>query len=225
MITARAGPDRRLQGVVLWAIAEGKCEEPRECALRYTQAANLPTIVRPPSKEYHDIARALDIGAEGIMLPKVESAKEARHILDCIKFTPEGHRGVIVQVLHDRFIPGPIEEKFEAANRFTTFFAQIETGAGVANADAIAALDGVDCLFVGHYDLSASLGIPGAVRPSRPHAGRDHRGQSVPQARQVARLDGDKRGRGRRDASKGGRLLHLLGRCLGASRRGQRRRQ
>jgi 2-keto-3-deoxy-L-rhamnonate aldolase RhmA len=129
--------------------------------LRYMQAADLPTIVRVPSKEYHHIARAADMGAEGIMLPMVGSAEEARAILDCMKYYPQGRRGVALAVAHDRYMPGPTLDKLAAANRWTTLFAQIETRDGVANADAIAALDGVDCLWVGHFDLSASLGIPG----------------------------------------------------------------
>lgn len=129
--------------------------------LRYMQAADMPTIVRVPSKEYHHIARAADMGAEGIMLPMVGTAKEAREILDCMKYTPIGHRGVALQVAHDRYRPGPTMPKLAAANRFTTFFAQIETRQGVDNADEIAAVDGVDCLWVGHFDLSCSLGIPG----------------------------------------------------------------
>ena len=129
--------------------------------LRYMQAADMPTIVRVPSKEYHHIARAADMGAEGIMLPMVGTAKEAREILDCMKYTPIGHRGVALQVAHDRYMPGPTMPKLAAANRFTTLFAQIETREGVNNADKIAAVDGVDCLWVGHFDLSCSLGIPG----------------------------------------------------------------
>ena len=129
--------------------------------LRYMQAADLPTIVRVPSKEYHHIARAADMGAEGIMLPMVGSAEEARAILDCMKYHPLGHRGVALAVAHDRYMPGPTLDKLAAANRWTTLFAQIETRQGVENADAIAAIDGVDCLWVGHFDLSASLGIPG----------------------------------------------------------------
>lgn len=129
--------------------------------LRYMQAADMPTIVRVPSKEYHHIARAADMGAEGIMLPMVGTAKEARDILDCMKYTPLGHRGVALQVAHDRYRPGPTMPKLAAANRFTTLFAQIETRQGVDNADKIAAVDGVDCLWVGHFDLSCSLGIPG----------------------------------------------------------------
>ncbi|MEE8271309.1 MAG: aldolase/citrate lyase family protein [Alphaproteobacteria bacterium] len=135
--------------------------ETMKSALRYMQAAELPTIVRVPSKEYHHIARAADMGAEGIMLPMVGTADEARHILDCMKYTPAGHRGVALQVAHDRYRPGPVLDKLAAANEFTTLFAQIETREGVDNADAIAAVDGVDCLWIGHFDLSASLGIPG----------------------------------------------------------------
>src|SRR5690242_2432862 len=63
-------------------------------AMRYFEAADLPAIVRAPSKEYHHIARACDMGAEGLMLPMVSGAKEAQHILDCMKYTPDGKRGV-----------------------------------------------------------------------------------------------------------------------------------
>jgi 2-keto-3-deoxy-L-rhamnonate aldolase RhmA len=129
--------------------------------LRYFEAARLPTIVRVPSKEYHHIARAADMGAEGIMLPMVNDAKEARHVLDCMKYTPDGQRGVALAVAHDLYRSGAVLDKLAAANARITFFAQIETRAGVENADTIAALDGVDCLWVGHFDLSASLGIPG----------------------------------------------------------------
>ncbi len=130
-------------------------------ALSYFEAASLPAIVRVPSKEYHHIARAADMGAEGIMLPMVNDVAEARAILDCMKYVPEGKRGVALGIAHDHYTGGPVMEKLAAANARTTFFAQIETAAGVENADAIAAVDGVDCLWVGHFDLSCSLGIPG----------------------------------------------------------------
>jgi 2-keto-3-deoxy-L-rhamnonate aldolase RhmA len=129
--------------------------------LCYMQAANLPTIVRVPSKEGHHVSRACDVGAEGIMLPMVSFAGEAKHALQWMKYFPEGRRGAALQIAHDRYQPGPVMEKLAAANRWTTLFAQIETVEGVENADAIAALDGVDCLWVGHLDLSCSLGIPG----------------------------------------------------------------
>jgi 2-keto-3-deoxy-L-rhamnonate aldolase RhmA len=130
-------------------------------ALRYFEAAQLPAIVRAPSREYHHIARAMDMGAEGLMLPMVSNPDEVRHIINSMKYHPIGKRGVALQVAHDRYRPGPVDEKFVAANRRTTLFCQIETEEGVENADAMAAIDGVDCLWVGHFDLSVSLGIPG----------------------------------------------------------------
>ncbi len=130
-------------------------------AIRYFEAARLPTIVRVPSKAYHHIARAADMGAEGIMLPMVGSAEEARAILDCMKYVPVGQRGVALGVAHDAYHVSDVMGSLAAANDRTALFAQIETREGVENADAIAAVDGVDCLWVGHFDLSCSLGVPG----------------------------------------------------------------
>jgi 2-keto-3-deoxy-L-rhamnonate aldolase RhmA len=130
-------------------------------AIRYFEAGDVPVIVRVPSKEYHHIARAMDMGAEGLMLPMVGTVAEAKHILNSMKYTPEGGRGVALQVSHDRYRPGAVTDKFTAANKRSTFFCQIETAEGVENAEKIAALPGVDCLWVGHFDLSVSLGVPG----------------------------------------------------------------
>src|SRR4051794_4804662 len=129
--------------------------------VRYFEAARLPMIVRVPSREYNPIARAMDMGAEGLMLPMVGSAAEAREIVRAMKYHPHGVRGVALQVAHDRYRPGAVPEKFAAANDRSTLFCQIETAEGVENADEIASIDGVDCLWVGHFDLSVSLGIPG----------------------------------------------------------------
>src|SRR5215813_585009 len=130
-------------------------------ALRYFEAAQLPAIVRVPSLDYHHIARAMDMGAEGLMLPMVGNAEQVRHIINSMKYHPVGKRGVALQVAHDRYRPGAVADKFVASNRRTTLFSQIETEEGVENADEMAAIEGVDCLWVGHFDLSVSLGIPG----------------------------------------------------------------
>ena len=130
-------------------------------ALRYFEAADLPAIVRVPSREYHHIARAMDMGAEGLMLPMVGNVDEVRHIVNSMKYHPAGKRGVALQVAHDRYRPGTVADKFLAANQRATLFCQIETEEGVKNADKMAAIEGVDCLWVGHFDLSVSLGIPG----------------------------------------------------------------
>jgi 2-keto-3-deoxy-L-rhamnonate aldolase RhmA len=130
-------------------------------AIRYMQAASLPTIVRVPSRDYHHIARVCDMGAEGIMLPMVGSSSEAKRIIDSIKYYPDGRRGVALQVAHDDYRPGAVKDKFAMSNKWTTVFTQIETEEGVENAAEIAETPGVDCLWVGHFDLSVSLGIPG----------------------------------------------------------------
>ena len=130
-------------------------------AVRYFEAADLPVIIRAPSKDYHHVARAMDMGAEGLMLPMVGNEAEARQIVNSMKYTPDGCRGVALQVAHDRYRPGAVKDKFAAANRRSTLFCQIETAEGVENAEAIAAVPGVDCLWVGHFDLSVSLGVPG----------------------------------------------------------------
>ncbi len=130
-------------------------------AVRYMEAARLPMIVRSPSKDPHHIARVLDMGAEGIMVPMVSDGVEARAIVDAVKYAPEGRRGVALGIAHDGYRGGGVLEKLMAANARTTVFAQIETAAGIENVEEIAATDGIDCLWVGHFDLSASLGIPG----------------------------------------------------------------
>ena len=129
--------------------------------LRYMQAADMPTIVRVPSRHYHHIARALDMGAEGIMAPMIGSAEEAARIVAHAKYPPRGHRGVALGVAHDRYEQGSPVARLRAANRRTTLFAQVETRAGFENVDDIAAVDGIDCIWIGHFDLSTSLGIPG----------------------------------------------------------------
>lgn len=130
-------------------------------AVRYMEAARLPMIVRAPSKDYHHIARVLDMGAEGVMVPMVNDAEEARAIVDAVKYVPVGGRGVALGIAHDAYRSGAVDAGLARANDRTTIFAQIETAAGAANAEAIAAVDGIDCLWVGHFDLSASLGVPG----------------------------------------------------------------
>ncbi|RAI00885.1 hpch/hpai aldolase [Acuticoccus sediminis] len=130
-------------------------------AVRYMEAARLPMIVRSPSKDTHHIARVLDMGAEGIMIPMVNSGAEAAAIVDAVKYAPDGRRGVALGIAHDGYRGGAVLEKLVAANVRTTVFAQIETAEGIENVEDIAATPGVDCLWVGHFDLSASLGIPG----------------------------------------------------------------
>ncbi len=128
--------------------------------LRFYQAADLPVIVSTVGGDYDMVARALDMGADGIQPAKVGSAEEARAILDHVRYAPKGARGVAVGIAHDRYVPGPPAPKLRAANRDVVFFPKIETPEGIEEVEAIAALDGVDGIWIGHFDLSVAMGIP-----------------------------------------------------------------
>jgi len=127
------------------------------------QCRGLPItpLVRVPVGEYHFIARVLDAGAHGIMVPMVESAEQARHIVTCSQYPPVGRRGAAFGMAHDDYQAGAPVDKIAAARARTVMIALIETPEGVANAEAIAAVPGIDILWLGHFDLTNFMGIPG----------------------------------------------------------------
>jgi len=118
-------------------------------------------LVRVPASEYHFIARALDMGAQGVMLPMVESRAQAEHIVACAHYPPHGRRGAAFGVAHDDYLPGTPAEKMRVAHDRTLVIALIETVVGVENVEAIAAVAGIDVLWLGHFDLTNFMGIPG----------------------------------------------------------------
>ncbi len=117
-------------------------------------------MVRVPRGEYAFIARALDVGAFGVMVPMVGSAEEARHIVSCTRYPPVGRRGAAFGFAHDDYEVGDVATKMAALHERTMVIPQIETDEGLANVEAIAAVPGVDALWLGHFDLSNFLGIP-----------------------------------------------------------------
>ena len=118
-------------------------------------------MVRVPATEYHFIARALDAGAHGIMVPMVESRAQAERIVAAAHYPPHGRRGAAFGVAHDDFLAGTPAEKMAAARARTLVIVQIETEHGLANVEEIAATPGIDVVWVGHFDLTNFLGTPG----------------------------------------------------------------
>lgn len=129
--------------------------------LRHIHDAGLASVVRPPSQAYHHVARACDAGAQGVVPPMLGTADAARRLVSYIKYVPQGGRGVALAIAHDDYTPGPVFDALAAANRKTSLVALIETAEGVENVDEIAAVEGLDCLWIGHFDLTCALGIPG----------------------------------------------------------------
>lgn len=126
-----------------------------------TRSADIVPLVRVPATEYHLLSRPLDVGAMGLMVPMVESVEQARVIAASAKYPPVGRRGAAFGVAHDDYMPGEVGAKMQAARTRTLVMPILETPEGVAAADAIAAVDGVDVLFLGNFDLTSFMGIPG----------------------------------------------------------------
>jgi 2-dehydro-3-deoxyglucarate aldolase/4-hydroxy-2-oxoheptanedioate aldolase len=125
-----------------------------------SRGIDLVPMVRVPANQYHYISRALDLGAMGIMAPMVGSAEEAKHIVSCTRYPPDGRRGAAFGFASDDYIGGSVTEKIKIANARTLVICLIETEEGVRNIDEIAAVPGVDVLWLGHFDLTNFLGIP-----------------------------------------------------------------
>ena len=126
-----------------------------------TRATATVPIVRVPATEYHLIAQPLDAGAMGIMVPMVESEDQAYRIVQSAKYPPHGRRGAAFAIAHDDYTSDDIVNTMQSANAEVLLIAQIETESGVESADAIASMPGIDVLWIGHFDLTNSLGIPG----------------------------------------------------------------
>ncbi len=135
--------------------------ETLKSAIRYFEAAGVAVIVRVPAQENDMLARACDMGAEGLIAPMISTVAQAQAMVDSIKYHPRGKRGVGLQIAHDNYRAAPVAEALNNANERTAVICLIETAEGADNAEAIAAIPDVDCLWVGHFDLSVSLGIPG----------------------------------------------------------------
>ncbi|NQT57624.1 MAG: 2,4-dihydroxyhept-2-ene-1,7-dioic acid aldolase [Bacteroidetes bacterium] len=120
-----------------------------------------PCMVRVPSIDETWIKKALDAGASGIIVPQVSTAEAAEQAVRLCKYPPEGVRSVGVaraQGYGEKF-----QEYIDSANKETAVIIQIEHIDAVNNIDTIVEISGIDCLFIGPYDLSASMGKPGCI--------------------------------------------------------------
>lgn len=118
-------------------------------------------IVRVPAMQHWMATRALDGGALGIVMPHVDTAEEAREIVDHLKYPPAGHRSVAGAQPQFDFKAVKVGELTAELNAATLTVVMVETPKAVANADAIAAVPGVDVVLIGTNDLAAEMGIPG----------------------------------------------------------------
>lgn len=118
-------------------------------------------FVRPPEGEYGVIGRLLDGGAQGIVAPRIETAEQARTVARACRFPPRGQRSQLAAVPLTGMRPTPASVLNPLLDAATIVQIILETPAGIAAADDIAAVAGVDMITIGANDLTAELGIPG----------------------------------------------------------------
>jgi 4-hydroxy-2-oxoheptanedioate aldolase len=132
--------------------------------LQALSATNTPTFVRVPWNEPAEIMKALDAGANGVLVPMVNSADEARRAVGACRYAPEGYRSwgpIRASLLRPGFAP-------ENANREVVCAVMVETRAAVEQLDEILAVPGIDAVFVGPNDLAVSVGALPAYEPKEP---------------------------------------------------------
>lgn len=134
--------------------------------LRAADAHNLPTITRVPNAYPSTILKFLDIGSGGVMVPMVNDAATAKIVADSARYYPKGKRGYAgMRSSWYGWLDVPTHVK--KTNDEMIVMVQAETVEAVSNIEAIAATEGVDAVFIGTYDLSQSMGIPGQVNDPR----------------------------------------------------------
>jgi len=146
----------------LFIDAEHGAFNPQQAQGLLQAAGDCPCVVRVPSGDEVWIKKALDIGAAGIIVPQVHTAEQARRIVRSCKYAPAGARGVGIGRAHRYGLE--FEQYIKRANKHTAVILQAESKEAVENIAGIASVKGVDAIFIGPYDLSASLGRIGQVQ-------------------------------------------------------------
>ena len=135
-----------------------------ESVANFARAARVGSsdiMIRPAKGEFMRMGRILEIGATGIMYPRCDNAEEAKQVIRWSKFAPLGERGIDSGNPDNPFCMMPLAEYVKAANEQTFVVVQIEDPKSLVHAEAMAAVEGVDVLFLGPGDFSILAGIPG----------------------------------------------------------------
>ena len=169
----------------VWVDAEHRAwdaRDAREMILRHHQA-DIDCVWRPSTLEKSGLSRLLEDGATALMIPQVNTAAHARELVEATKFPPLGERGLDGSGLDASFFVKKQPDYPQRANRETALIVQIETPLGVDNAEEIAAVEGVDLVFMGPGDLSLRLGCQPSLHDSVLRAALDRMAAACRQQR------------------------------------------
>lgn len=127
--------------------------------LQAVAAYPIAPVVRPQANDTVLIKRALDLGAQTLLIPYVQSRDEAEAAVRAMRYAPRGIRGVSGMTRASRY--GAVKDYIQRAEEELCLIVQVETGEALGRIEEIAMVDGVDAVFIGPADLAASLGHPG----------------------------------------------------------------
>ncbi|MCF8062963.1 MAG: 2,4-dihydroxyhept-2-ene-1,7-dioic acid aldolase [Deltaproteobacteria bacterium] len=147
-----------------WLFLDGEhtpLEAPSLQRLLQAAGPDLPCLIRVPAAAEAPVKKALDIGAAGVIVPMVNTAEDAEHVVRLARYAPRGTRGVGLGRAHGYGLR--FRDYLEKANEGVSVVIQAEHALAVEQMEAIVRVDGVDAVLVGPFDLSASLGRPGEV--------------------------------------------------------------
>ena len=145
---------------VIYDMEHGRCDIGLlEQMIASCRGSAIVPMVRVPDLNFAPLSRVLDLGARGVMVPRVETREQTERIVCALKYAPQGCRGVATGVAHDMYRPGGAEF-FAQSNEDIPVIIQLETVRAFENLEAIVSVPGVDVAWIGHYDLTVSMGIP-----------------------------------------------------------------
>jgi 2-keto-3-deoxy-L-rhamnonate aldolase RhmA len=145
---------------VIFDMEHGRCDIGMlEQMIASCRGSKVVPMVRVPDLNFAPLSRVLDLGARGVMVPRVETREQTEEIVRALKYAPQGRRGVATGIAHDLY-RAEGADFFARCNEEIPVIIQVETVKAFENLAAIASVPGVDVLWVGHYDLTVSMGIP-----------------------------------------------------------------
>jgi 2-keto-3-deoxy-L-rhamnonate aldolase RhmA len=127
------------------------------------RGSGIDVVVRICEIRREAILKPLDAGAAGLLVPQVNTPEQAAEVVRHAKYPPQGQRGAALRRPHSRYGRVDAAAYLEQANAETFIAVQAESREAIEKVDAIAAVEGVDCVFAGPFDLSVDLGIPGQI--------------------------------------------------------------
>jgi len=162
LFTPGIGPMLAAAGMefVIYDMEHGRCDITLLAEMVAScRGSDIVPMVRVPDAGFAPLSRVLDIGARGVMVPRVETKAQAEDVVAQLRYTPLGRRGVALGIAHDLYRAGG-PEAFAQANEDTAVILLLETVKAFENLDEIVSVPGVDVAWMGHYDLTVSMGIP-----------------------------------------------------------------